>query len=122
MDEIRTVVFGVLGGVLGAFFKFWIQDLRDWNAARLSRREQALLKLMLKEKFNAEFKISEGNPPIFKNSFSDIDHPEFDFEFIDQGETKRLVKLGIIEEVTRTNFAIIYRLTGEGYFRAERLK
>ena len=27
MDELRSLLFGVGGGVIGAFFKFWIEDL-----------------------------------------------------------------------------------------------
>jgi hypothetical protein len=49
MDELRSLLFGVGGGVIGAFFKFWIEDLRNWEKGRLSKNEKQLLWLMNSE-------------------------------------------------------------------------
>lgn len=116
MDELRSLLFGVAGGVIGAFFKFWIEDLRRWQETRLSRSERLLLGYMKSENGMALFKLKRGCPPSFSNEVQDIDHPENDFTFEDLGEVGRLEKIGLIERVpTVTSDDRLYRLSGKAY-------
>jgi len=116
LDELRSLLFGVAGGVIGAFFKFWIEDLRRWQEKRLSRREKKLLGYMRSENGMALFKIKRGNPPLFSNEYQDIDHPENNFTFEDLGEVERLEKIGLIERVpTIISDDRLYRLSGKAY-------
>jgi hypothetical protein len=121
MDEIKVLVFGVLGGVLGSFFKFWIEDLRGWSKSRLTKREKTLLQHMNSEQENAFFEVKNGEAPFFQNRMQNLDRPGLDFRFYDNGETKRLIDLGLIDLVTSTNTGRYYRLTGRGYSVAEKL-
>jgi len=116
MDELRTLIFGIAGGVIGAFFKFWIEDLRNWADKRLKRREKLLLRLMKLEDGMALFVIRKGCPPFFTSRYQDIDHPEQDFRFDDLGEVERLEKFGIIERVPNVSHdERLYRLSGKAY-------
>jgi len=63
MGELRTLVLGVAGGVLGAFLKFWIQDLRDWQESRLSKGESVLLRALAISNGFARFRWNQSGPP-----------------------------------------------------------
>lgn len=117
MDELRSLLFGVGGGVIGAFLKFWIEDLRNWEKGRLSKSEKRLLRLMNSEDGKAIFKIREGRPPCFKNRIEDLDHLETNFIFEDHGELARLESIGYIETNSEVDPSLArgYRLTGIAY-------
>ena len=123
MDHLVSLFWGLIGGILGAFFKFWIQDFRDAQRTRLTVRDKIALFEMLKESGHAKVRHIRGRSPFFQSSVHDIDHPENDAFFEDRGEIHRLIELGYIEEFSRDvdGKSINYRFTGKGWKRAEDL-
>jgi hypothetical protein len=79
MNDIRALFFGVVGGVLGAFFKFWVEDLRNWLKGRPTKSEKSLPFHMKSEYGIARFKLKKGLPPSFGNRYEDLDNPEANF-------------------------------------------
>ena len=122
MTDIGTFTLGIAGGVLGAFFKLWIDDFREWCKSRLTPRERELLTKMHSQYQNIPFEVRQGWPPVFSNRIENLDRPDLNFKFKDLGETLRLSNLGLIEKVTSTDKEVIFRITGKGYKAIERLR
>ena len=115
-NEIWTLLLGVLGGVLGAFFKFWIEDLRSWEKDRLRGDEEFLLAVMLFTGVPAGFRTSHDR-------FPRLDAPwEPRLKFEDKGAVEKLLRLNLIQKVVGDNTYNQYSLTPGGRDRAEQLK
>jgi hypothetical protein len=122
MADFGTFALGVSGGVIGAFIKLWIDDLREWSKSRLTFREKDILARMHFDHQDISFEVKAGSPPFYQHRIIVMDNPKLNVKFEDLGEMLRLTNLGLIEEVTRTNEKIIYRITGKGYKLIEKLK
>ena len=116
MNEIRTLFYGIAGGVLGSFFRFWIQDLRDWAKSRLTSRERELIRYMKQENGVARFSMKVGQPPSFESRLEHTDQTELNFKFEDNGEISRLLEMKYIEKLAESSqYFEVYRLTGKGH-------
>ncbi len=116
LEFISTPILGFLGGIVGAFFKFWVQDFRNWAKSILNKKEKAIL---------SHFKFSGG--------LIDFENKKYDpkkllwqidksVDIEDLGECKRLIELGIIEIAEIGENRIRYRLTGKGYKKIKSIK
>lgn len=115
---VWSLFFGVVGGILGAFFKFWIEDLRRWQRERLTKRERELMMRFKDEDGILEFRISDSRPGWTQAKYEIIGDPNAGWKFEDLGEIARLLELGQIEEIYRdanTLRRFLYRLTGKGW-------
>ena len=112
MEELRNLIFAVLGGVIGAFFKFWIEDFRNWLKRKLSTSEKYLLSYMAFNDGIARFIKNGAMPPKLDTAFKAV------IEFTDEGEVSRLLSLSYIEAIPDRHYA----LTPLGWSIARKLK
>ena len=112
MGEFQNLILGILGGIIGAFFKFWIEDLRHWQRQRLSESEKYLLSYMAFNDGFAKFVRVGAMPPKLDTAFKATD------AFTDEGEVSRMISLSYIEARPEN----LYALTPLGWAIARKLE
>lgn len=114
LNDLHSLVIGLLGGIVGSFFKLWIDDLRAWQRNRLSMKEKLLLQIMQFCQGKVRFVQDGVFPP---KLFWPHTGQTGEMLFVDQGEISKLISLELIKSEIENH----YYLSPTGWAKAKDL-
>lgn len=113
-SNLYSLVIALFGGIIGSFFKLWVDDLRAWMQNRLSANEKLLLQIMLFCQGKVKFDQDGVRPPVL---FWPHTGQTGEVSFIEQGEISKLISLGLIKSEVDNH----YYLSSIGWAKAKGL-